>query len=98
MSPGVCDGVAPHAPALPGLQCVEYPVHMAAGDFGSVAFAKLVNAKTEIGLIALAKGYSVFLVDSDVALLKNPLPLLRASSADLQIQVSATAVIDVPCP
>jgi hypothetical protein len=91
LTPGVCAPLTASYRSS-GLQCVDYPVEKHAGDFGSAAFADLVNVKTEVALDAALLGYSVLLVDGDISFLRDPVPLLREGSngIDLQIQVRAS--------
>ena len=78
--------------ALPSdVPCYTYPETFASGNFGSAAFSKLVNIKTEIVMAIAASGYNSLLVDGDIVFKKNPFTVLtpQAPLFDLQIQDDA---------
>lgn len=79
LSKGMCSKVPG------GVHCYEYPDAVPGGDFGSAAFAKLVNVKTEVLMASVKLGYRTLLVDGDIVFLKDPLPYLQGSE-DLLIQ------------
>ena len=54
---------------------------------GSPLFAKKMQNKLDIIYVALANGYNVFYMDSDIALLKNPFPFFYSlNSYDMLVQ------------
>lgn len=85
LTPGMC------AKLPAGTACFEMPDATTGGSYGSKAFARLVNVKTEVTMAAVALGYNTLLVDGDIVFLKNPLPRLQGDY-DLHIQVRTRAV------
>ncbi len=92
-----------------GLNCVRYHQEQtngysnSSGDFGSLGYVDKTNLKTWIVLEVLRHNFTVFVMDLDVVLFKNPLPYFDCKDCDLhvtrdRVQVNSGFVYVRPTP
>ena len=64
----------------------RYPSSQA---YGSQGFRKVTKLKSQVVLAILRMGYDVTWTDTDIAWLKNPIPLMAAMQSDFVVQSNA---------
>eukprot|EP00041_Stephanoeca_diplocostata_P009918 m.156830 g.156830 ORF g.156830 m.156830 type:complete len:742 (+) comp17950_c0_seq8:272-2497(+) len=63
--------------------------HAADLAYGSKAFRKVTKLKSQVVLEILRMGYDVTWTDTDIAWLRNPIPILEAMASDFVVQSNA---------